>query len=560
MPKYDKITPEGTRDMLFEECEAQNRITENLRGVFSHGGYREVRTPGFEFYDVFSAKADYYPQESMYKFADARGRLVTVRPDSTIPIARMTATKLRGQSLPIRLFYAQRVYRRQPELRGRSGEIMQMGVELIGASTFESDAEILTMAADALHASSSARYRIEIGHVGFYNLLMGALDAPSEDKELIHRYIASKNYASLGDVLDRCPAGKTTEIIRRLPGLFGSADALREAAVSLEGADERLTDMIRYLEKIFGALKERGLADRVMIDFGLVNQAEYYSSLVFRGYMEGTGAPVLSGGRYDDLFSDFGENLPATGFALNVDLLTAAALRNEDAKPSNAGTDANGAGFSAGERNRAQKLRIALTKGRLEKSFVALLEAAGYDCAGIREKGRKLLIALPGTNIEVFLAKAPDVVTYVEHGVCDVGVVGKDTIIERGGTYYEIMNLGVGKCAFALAAPTGTDFFGGYGTRVIATKYPNTAGRFFESKGMDVEIIKIEGSVELAPLLSLADGIVDIVETGATLRENGLEIIEKIRDISARLIVNVSGMKMKKSEIDAFADKLAAVL
>jgi ATP phosphoribosyltransferase len=148
----------------------------------------------------------------------------------------------------------------------------------------------------------------------------------------------------------------------------------------------------------------------------------------------------------------------------------------------------------------------------------------------------------------------------VEHGVCDIGVVGKDTILEQGGTYYDIMNLGIGKCSFALAAPAGKDFFDGYGTRIIATKYPNVAGRFFESKGMDVEIIKIEGSVELAPLLSLADGIVDIVETGVTLKENGLEIVENIRDISARLIVNVTGMKLKKAEIDAFADRLAAVI
>ncbi|MDR2156299.1 MAG: ATP phosphoribosyltransferase regulatory subunit, partial [Clostridiales Family XIII bacterium] len=442
MPKYDRITPEGTRDLLFEECAVQNGIEKQLREVFETRGYGEVRTPGFEFYDVFSAKADYYPQESMYKFSDARGRLVTVRPDSTIPIARMTATKLRGCALPIRLYYAQRVYRQQQELRGRSGEIMQMGVELIGASGFDSDVEILTMAADALRAASSARYRMEIGHVGFYKLLMAQLDASEEDKELIHRYIASKNYASLDDILERCPPGRTAEILRRLPRLFGNADALREAADLVKNSDARLTDRIRYLERIFAVLEERGLADRIMIDFGLVNQAEYYSSLVFRGYMERTGAPVLSGGRYDDLFSDFGNDLPATGFALNIDLLAGAALRGKEA-PLGDGTDLKTSG----------KLRVALTKGRLEKSFVALMEAAGYDCSGMREKGRKLLIALPNTKMEIFLAKAPDVITYVEHGVCDVGVVGKDTLIEHGGTSYEIMTLGIGKCSFALAAP-----------------------------------------------------------------------------------------------------------
>ena len=148
------------------------------------------------------------------------------------------------------------------------------------------------------------------------------------------------------------------------------------------------------------------------------------------------------------------------------------------------------------------------------------------------------------------LAKAPDVITYVEHGVCDLGVVGKDTILEQSGSpFYEVLDLGFGKCRFALAVKEGTDFYGTYRTRRVATKYPNVAKRFFAEKGMAVEIIKIEGSVELAPILGLADAIVDIVETGATLRENGLVPIEDVADVSARLIVNTAAMKLKKQEI-----------
>ena len=150
------------------------------------------------------------------------------------------------------------------------------------------------------------------------------------------------------------------------------------------------------------------------------------------------------------------------------------------------------------------------------------------------------------------LAKAPDVITYVEHGVCDLGIAGKDTILEQGRSFYEVLDLGFGKCRFALAVKEGTDFYGTYKTRRIATKYPNVARAFFEKKGMDVDIIKIEGSVELAPLLGLADGIVDIVETGSTLKENGLEVVEKIMPISARVIVNMASMKLRKDEIEAF--------
>lgn len=201
-------------------------------------------------------------------------------------------------------------------------------------------------------------------------------------------------------------------------------------------------------------------------------------------------------------------------------------------------------------------IRIALTKGRLEEKSLALFESLGYDCSAVRNKGRKLILPLPGTNMEVVLAKAADVVTYVENGVCDIGVVGKDTIMEMGGTFYEIADLGFGKCRFALAVPRGVDFYEGYHTRRIASKYVSVARSFFEKKNMDVNIVKIEGSVELAPLLELSDAIVDIVETGATLRENGLVVQEYLSEVSARLIVNIASMKLRKGEIEPFVTQI----
>jgi ATP phosphoribosyltransferase len=201
-------------------------------------------------------------------------------------------------------------------------------------------------------------------------------------------------------------------------------------------------------------------------------------------------------------------------------------------------------------------LRIALTKGRLEKDTVGLFEKIGYDCTAVREKGRKLILPVPDGNIEVVLAKANDVITYVEHGVCDIGVVGKDTIMEMQGKFFEMVDLGFGRCKFALATKKGSQFYGGYNVKTIATKYPNITRNYFESKGMDVEIVKIEGSVELAPLLELSDGIVDIVETGTTLKENGLEVIEDICPISARLIVNMVSMKLRQQEIEDFVAKV----
>lgn len=539
MKKYDRITPEGTKDLLFQECAAQRKIIETLRGTFEGRGYHEVITPGLEFYDVYSSNSRYFPQESIYKLIDHKGRLLAMRPDSTIPIARLTSTKLKGHALPLRLYYGQRVYRQQPELRGRSSEIMQMGIELVGLSSYESDIEILAAGMEAMDSCCVDDFRIELGHIGIYKLLMDDLKATEEQKETIHSLIASKNYAGLSDILEEFPESKTTEILKELPKLFGGKEALDKARELFNGYDEELLEMLSYLERIYQGLVDLKM-DKVMIDFGLVHQAEYYSSLIFRGYISSAGEPVLSGGRYDELFKDFGENLPATGFGINVDQLASRLLKEDE-------PDQEGA-VSAGRPQNS--IRIALTKGRLEKSIVDLFDEMGYDTENLRDKGRKLLLTIPDKNMDVVLAKAADVITYVEHGVCDVGVVGKDTIVESGGTYYEVLDLGFGKCRFALAVPKGCDFYSGYRTKRIATKYPKVASSYFESKGMDVEVIKIEGSVELAPLLSLADGIVDIVETGTTLKENGLEVIEEIRSVSARLIVNVASMKLKKAEID----------
>jgi len=209
-------------------------------------------------------------------------------------------------------------------------------------------------------------------------------------------------------------------------------------------------------------------------------------------------------------------------------------------------------------------IRIALTKGRLEKKAAELFRKIGWDASAIENKGRRLILEIPDAGIEVVLAKSPDVITYVGHGVCDIGIIGKDMLMEYegqgAGDYYEVADLGVGRCRFALAAKSGVDFYSGYGIKTVASKYTGVTRRFFESKNMDVDIVKIEGSVELAPLLGLADGIVDLVETGATLRENGLEVIEDVAEISARLIVNAVSMKMKKDRIDRILELIGTAI
>lgn len=205
-------------------------------------------------------------------------------------------------------------------------------------------------------------------------------------------------------------------------------------------------------------------------------------------------------------------------------------------------------------------ISIAITKGRIENEAVKILEKAGLGIADLKNKGRKLVFDDSKEDIKYFLVKANDTVTYVEHGVADLAIVGKDTLLEKRENYYEVLDLGIGKCKFIVATLKDTNLFNAIGHIKIGTKYPKVAKTYFEGKGMDVEVIKIEGSVELAPILGISQGIVDIMETGTTLKENGLVVVDEICDISTRIIVNKSSFKLKRREINNFLEKIAKVL
>ncbi len=206
-------------------------------------------------------------------------------------------------------------------------------------------------------------------------------------------------------------------------------------------------------------------------------------------------------------------------------------------------------------------LSMALTKGRLEKNTVAMLDECGYGTEALKNKGRALVFKDTKKDLEYFLVKANDCITYVEHGVADVGVVGKDTLLEGGKDYYELLDLEIGKCRFIVASLPQNDLFNKTGQIKIGTKYPQVARDYFLQRGMDVEIIKIDGSVELSPLLGLCDGIVDIMETGTTLRENGLVVLDTVCPISARLIVNKASFRLKRQEVlDLIADLESVVM
>ena len=255
-----------------------------------------------------------------------------MRPDSTLPIARMAATRLKNYDLPLRLYYGQSVYRNNPTLRGRSNEIMQMGVELIGATGKRADLEILTTAIDCLSANVDD-FRIEIGHADVFNALVKRLNVTAETAEAIRVSIESKNYSALNTILDKLPQSSDVEAIRKLPRLFGGVEVIDEALNLCN--DEKAVKALNYLKELFEDLSKLNLGDKIIIDLGIVQQTNYYSGIVFTAFVNGIGDEVISGGRYDKLMENFDFPTGAAGFAVNVDDLVEIKLKdsNKDEAP-----------------------------------------------------------------------------------------------------------------------------------------------------------------------------------------------------------------------------------
>lgn len=314
------ITPEGTRDILFADCIARRTVEQNIKARFLAHGFSEVVTPGLEFYDVFNSENHGFPEEAVYKLTDPKGRILAVKPDLTMPIARLVATRLKGHTPPFRLFYNQNVYTMSPALSGHSDEITQIGIEVIGSSSRRADLEVLALAVEALQSCGLSDFRLEIGHIGFFNLLIRELALTDDESEEIRRLIEAKNYPALNDRLDMLPNREAANALKQLPALFGGEEVFARAAGLLQNA--QLAETAAYLQSIYRDLTRLGLGAYISLDLGLVNRNDYYTGIVFKGYVQGLGTVALSGGRYDSLLSDYGVDLPAIGFGIDVDAVS----------------------------------------------------------------------------------------------------------------------------------------------------------------------------------------------------------------------------------------------
>jgi ATP phosphoribosyltransferase regulatory subunit len=316
MKPYAIQLPNGARDNLFSECRIRRELETALADLFEQRGYNEIIPPTLEYYDTFLRTGNTLPEEEMYKVIDRDGRIMVMRPDLTTPIARVYATKLKQVPDPQRLYYIQNIFRSGHSLKGQDTEITQAGVELIGTNNFKSDLEIISLAVKALEICSVKRFHIEIGHSGLFRALLQQLNCGEDTAEEIRRYTEQKNFAALNDLLEEYRNMPAMYSLTRLVGMFGGEEILGEARTLWDDAESQ--SCIDYLESLYRELKLAGMEEYIRFDLGLVNKINYYTGIVFLGYAEGIGEPVLAGGRYDGLTAVFGAEAPATGFGINL--------------------------------------------------------------------------------------------------------------------------------------------------------------------------------------------------------------------------------------------------
>ncbi len=541
-------TPEGVRDIYNGEYEQKLSIESSIHSVFKSAGYRDIQTPTFEYFNLFSSDIGTTPSKDLYRFTDRDGETVVLRSDFTPSIARCAAKYFMEDKDTLRFTYKGNTFSQTTELQGKLRETTQMGVDMIGDGSVEADVEVIRLAYDAIKSVSDKKFVISISHIDYFKGLSEELGLNNEAELRLRDLVTNKNFVAarqylLNDLPKDCRlSADQIEQIMRIENLAGDVSVLNEAEQIVNNSTSKAA--IDRLRRIHTSLDKLGLADCIAYDLSMLNKYSYYTGVIFKAYMSGVGECIAKGGRYDNLLREFGKDAPAIGFVIVIDDLLQALRTPADDKTDN-------------------YLTFALTKGRLADKTLDLLEKIGFSCEEVKDKDtRKLIFVNDELKLRFFLAKGPDVPTYVESGVADIGVVGKDTIIEENRRVYEVLDLGFGKCRMCVCGPKEAGELLHHHEKIrVCTKYPTIAkDYFYNKKHQTVELIKLNGSVELGPIVGLSDVIVDIVETGSTLRENGLDILEEICPLSARMIVNQVSMQLKSDRIRSIITKIKELI
>ena len=308
-----RTTPQGTKDLVFGECRLIREVAAGITEAFESRGYSEIMTPGLEYMDVFDGPNSYIKPKSMFKLFDREGNILVMRPDCTVPAARLAGSKLKSAKKPLRLFYNQPIYAQNRKLTGVFDEEIQVGAELVGIPGEKADLEILSLAILAL-SRLGVETTLELGFSGFFDILCYDLKLDERQRSELLNIIGEKDFEKLDAFLNGFK-GKAANAMRELPRLFGGEEILEKARKALEGTTA--FRMLAYFEQLVADVKKlkRG---GIIIDLGLVQKNRYYTGLIFKGYIGGAPDAILSGGRYDNLYSEFGMDYPAVGFALNL--------------------------------------------------------------------------------------------------------------------------------------------------------------------------------------------------------------------------------------------------
>lgn len=328
MSKWKIYTPDGVQDILTEDCYLKRSLEQKLRTLFRSCGFNELETPAIEFYDVFASDKSAMPQENMFKFFDQQGRILVLRPDITVPVARITATKYKEAAYPLRFSYIGNVFRYNDFGGGKQNEFTQAGIEVLGVNTPEADAEVISAAIQALKATGLESFQVDIGQVEFFKGLTEEAGLSEEDTSLVSLLIDRKDYVGLEEFLKSRDIRKDMKkLIFDLPGFFGSVDVIeRVEALNL---NKRSSDALENIRQVLKILEDYGLGQYVSVDLGMLSGLAYDTGIIFRGFTYGVGFPILTGGRYDRLVGEFGKDCPATGFSLGVNLIMMALQRQK---------------------------------------------------------------------------------------------------------------------------------------------------------------------------------------------------------------------------------------
>ncbi len=515
------------------------RIIYELRSLYTKFGYKAFKMSKFEEYDLYGSNKDFLVSENCITFTDSDGRLMALKPDVTFSIIKNLDDTAKGVQ---KVFYNENVYRVTKKAGGFS-EIMQTGVECMGEVTDNEVCEVINLAARSLYAISE-NYVLDISQMGILSGLFNAMDLSESAKAELLNAVSEKNTGVILSLLKTFNVGEalTNKLLDLLNAYGTPGEVLPKISASVVNTE--MQNAYNELSAVCEKLVKAGYEKNINIDCSVVNDMSYYNGIVFKGFIQGVPVSVLSGGRYDRLMERVNKKAGAIGFAVYLDEVDRVLENKADEETQGTQDD---------------YLNIALPKGRLGEKVYSMFEKSGFECPQIHEKNRRLIFENAEKKIRYFWVKPSDVAIYVERGAADIGVAGKDILLEYSPDVYELLDLDIGKCRMCVA---GKKEFTDKGTNTlrVATKFTNIAKSYYADKCRDIDIIHLNGSIEIAPILGLSDVIVDIVETGATLLENGLEPKETIVNISARLISNKASYKFKSKNIDKLRDALSRIL